>query len=349
VSDRDSSGGERLTNGILQLAAVALLATGGCKAIRAEGGVATTHTDGVTLPLRDPGRRFALRNRFPGVRLQNPVFAIIAPGAPSAWLVGEREGRILAIPNTADGAGSSVVLDLRSRTLGWQDVGLLNLVLHPAFGDARSPHRGEFFVWYNYTPHPHPGPDYPLFNTPSWTRLSRFSVAQGTLVADPKAEEVLLEQPRSNTDHMGGGMFFHPRDGFLYIAIGDGGHEFVASKLGHGYTLRELDDPQRIDRELLGGVLRIDVDRRGIPISHPISRQPRHGRTQGYFIPNDNPFADRGGKILEEFFAVGLRNPHRMTYDRGTDRIFVGDIGDVSFEEINVIEPGGNYQWSYKE
>ena len=110
-------------------------------------------------------------------------------------------------------------------------------------------------------------------------------------------------------------MFFHPEDGFLYIAVGDGGHPLTESR---GYFwIGVTDDAQRIDRDLLSGLLRIDVDRRGGDISHPIRRQPRQGRTQGYFIPNDNPWLDPGGELLEEFFAIGLRNPHRATYDPG--------------------------------
>ena len=76
-----------------------------------------------------------------------------------------------------------------------------------------------------------------------------------------------------------------------------------------------------------------------------------NGRTANYFIPNDNPFVGQSN-VLEEFFCLGLRSPHRMTYDPATGRIFIGDVGESSREEVDVIEPGEsglNFQWNYCE
>ena len=104
-----------------------------------------------------------------------------------------------------------------------------------------------------------------------------------------------------------------------------------------------------IDQNLLSGVFRIDVDQRGGSISHPIPRQPDRGTTANYYIPSDNPFVGVPN-ALEEFYALGLRNPYRMSLDPLTARIFMGDVGNFSKEEINVIEPsdppGLNFQWS---
>jgi uncharacterized repeat protein (TIGR03806 family) len=117
------------------------------------------------------------------------------------------------------------------------------------------------------------------------------------------------------------------------------------------------------------------VDCRGGNISHPPPRQPQNGVTANYFIPNDNPFVvaqasrlfdsnslagsklQRTGKMpvplsLEEFFCLGLRSPHRMTIDPPTGKIFIGDVGDSSREEIDVINPGEsglNFQWNFRE
>ena len=101
----------------------------------------------------------------------------------------------------------------------------------------------------------------------------------------------------------------------------------------------------------ISGVLRLDVDCRGGAISHPIPRQPLNGHTAHYFIPNDNPFVGQSN-VLEEFFCLGLRSPHRMTYDPPTGRIFIGDVGESAREEVDVIEPGEsglNFQWNYCE
>jgi len=95
-------------------------------------------------------------------------------------------------------------------------------------------------------------------------------------------------------------------------------------------------------------VFRIDVDCQGGTVSHAPPRQPLNGVTAHYYIPNDNPFVGQSN-VLEEFFCLGLRSPHRMTYDPGSGRIFIGDVGESSREEIDVIEPGEsalNFQWN---
>ena len=172
-------------------------------------------------------------------------------------------------------------------------------------------------------------------------RLSRFTLdANG--VAIPGSETVLIDLLDDTIWHHGGGMFFHPKNGFLYLTIGNNATP---------------DNDQIINRSLFGGVLRLDVDCRGGNISHPIPRQPLNGHTAHYFIPNDNPFV--GGtnalgetNVLDEFFCLGLRSPHRMTYDPGTGRIFIGDVGDSAREEVDIIEPGEkglNFQWPYCE
>jgi glucose/arabinose dehydrogenase len=325
-------------------AAISLLATPGC---RAPATVPAPVIRPSAMPAHEPDRTLGIRNHLPLVQFQNPTFAVMPARGPRIWFIGEREGRLLAVADRADATDATTVLDLRAHTLGWQDTGLLNLVLHPQFGQAGSPNRGFIYVWYNHTSEPHPGPDQPFIGHLSWNRLSRFTIADGDLRADPASELVLVEQARTNTDHQGGGMFFHPDDGLLYLAVGDGGHPYVQSRGVFFNT--GTDDPQRLDRDLLSGVLRIDVDQRGGAISHPIRRQPRNGHTQAYFIPNDNPWNSPAGDVLEEFFAIGLRSPHRMTHDPGSGRIFAGDVGESRVEEVDVIERAGNYQWNFLE
>jgi uncharacterized repeat protein (TIGR03806 family) len=173
-------------------------------------------------------------------------------------------------------------------------------------------------------------------------RLSRFHVPDGQLVADPNSEVVLINQFDRQMWHGGGAMFFGP-DGFLYLTVGD-----------EGGIDDEFHQAQRIDGGIFSGVLRIDVNCDPAR-SHPIRRQPQSppgappSFTANYYIPNDNPWLDPGGGNLEEFWAVGLRSPHRMTYDAVSGRIWQGDIGQNSREEINLIERGGNYQWNYME
>lgn len=91
--------------------------------------------------------------------------------------------------------------------------------------------------------------------------------------------------------------------------------------------------------------------------SHAIRRQPQAGGTppagwpstftQGYFIPNDSR-GSSGGSVLEEFYAIGLRSPHRMTFDSGIGKAIIGDVGQDLVEEVDVLAKGANYQWSYR-
>ena len=152
-------------------------------------------------------------------------------------------------------------------------------------------------------------------------------------MAIPGSEMVFVDLTDQTVWHHGGGMFFHPENGFLYWTDGD-------NSIG--------DNDQIINKSLYSGVFRIDVDCRGGNVSHPVPRQPANGFTANYFIPNDNPFVGQSN-VLEEFFCLGLRSPHRMTYDPPTGRIFIGDVGESSREEIDVIEPGEsglNFQWN---
>ena len=128
-----------------------------------------------------------------------------------------------------------------------------------------------------------------------------------------------VEQPYAN--HNGGMLAFGP-DGYLYIGLGDGGS--AGDPQGNGQSLETL----------LGKILRIDVDK-GEP----------------YAIPADNPFALQGGK--PEIWAYGLRNPWRFSFDALTGDLYIGDVGQREWEEVNFLaagSPGGvNFGWDYRE
>jgi len=138
-----------------------------------------------------------------------------------------------------------------------------------------------------------------------------------------------IDQPQFN--HDGGRIAFGP-DGFLYIGMGDGGNKNDQDddKIGsHGLK----GNGQNINT-LLGKILRIDIDTRS--------------DDRPYGIPADNPFV--GKKGLDEIYAVGLRNPWGISFDQGGDRqLFCADVGQNMFEEINIIENGGNYGWRIRE
>lgn len=145
--------------------------------------------------------------------------------------------------------------------------------------------------------------------------------ADDRFAADPTSKRVLLEFPKPFGNHNGGSMLFG-NDGKLYIAVGDGGSP--NDEQGNGQNLGVL----------LAKILRIDVD----------ARAPG----KEYAIPPDNPFVGRPG-ARGEIWAYGVRNPWRMTFDPPTGDIWIGDVGQELWEEVDVVVRGGNYGWSIRE
>jgi len=271
-------------------------------------------------------REWDVEPAFPNLRFRNALLLRESPTAANEWFLVERTGRILAFKNDRDSQMSRIVVDL-TRRLGEpldQEQGVLGLAIHPKFDDSNSVSRGDIFVFYA-------GREV----TRCFNRLSRFHVTQNP-DATLASEVVLIDQTDPHPWHNAGCLEFGP-DGFLYLGVGDGG----------GLN-DEFKNSQRIDAGLFSGILRIDVDRRGGEISHRPPRQPAHGRTTGYFIPNDNPFVGRPDS-LEEFWSIGLRNPFRMGFDAETKQLWVADVGSLGAEEINLVTPGSNHQWSYRE
>jgi len=158
---------------------------------------------------------------------------------------------------------------------------------------------------------------------PRRTIISRFALdASNTSIADPQSEAVLLEIEQPYSNHNGGQIAFGP-DGYLYVGMGDGGSG--GDPQGHGQ-----------DRStLLGAILRLDVG--------------GGGDENPYSIPPDNPFADNNDGFREEIYAYGLRNPWRFSFDAFTGELWVADVGQNNWEEIDVVENGGNYGWKTME
>jgi glucose/arabinose dehydrogenase len=158
-------------------------------------------------------------------------------------------------------------------------------------------------------------------SNPSRTVISRFEVTSDVDKADPSSELIVLEFNQPYSNHNGGQVSFGP-DGYLYISSGDGGSGDDPHGNGQNKTV------------LLGKILRIDVD------------HASDGRQ--YAIPVDNPFAG-SNEFREEIYAYGLRNPWRFSFDPVTKKLWTGDVGQNDYEEIDIVEKGGNYGWNIME
>jgi glucose/arabinose dehydrogenase len=203
--------------------------------------------------------------------------------------------------------GATPFLDISSQVLFGGERGLLGLAFHPGYAE-----NGRFFVYYTRLPNGE--------NT-----VSEFRVSTAPDQADATSERMLMSVPDPAANHNGGALAFGP-DGYLYVAMGDGGGQ--NDQFGNGQNLNAL----------LGKIHRIDVD-----------APPAAGRA--YAIPADNPFAAGGG--APEIWAYGVRNPWRITFDRATGDLYIADVGGSAGEEINR-QPAGaagglNYGWPLME
>ena len=290
-------------------------------------------------------------NAFPNLTFVDPLWLTEIPGTSQFLLVG-KNGQLWRFENNPAVTQGQVVkvLEWVANTQSSEDQGFYSIAFHPQFGQVGSPNANYAYVCYNHKP-ALSGAD---ANHSFW-RVSRFTWQPATGTLDPASEYVLINQYDRCRWHNGGAMFFG-NDGFLYVNCGDGGD----SGEGGGLTGADgaLSRTQRLNWGLFSGVFRIDVNNDPTK-SHAIRRQPQSPTnkpagwpasfTQGYGIPNDNPWLDTGGSILEEYWSLGLRSPHTMHYDATNGDIWIGDVGEGAREEMTRAPMGSNAQWGFKE
>lgn len=264
------------------------------------------------LPLTTPSTAgYKLVSIFPGVlpSLQLPI-AMVWPSSGAPFIL-EFRGKIVQV----EGTTNRTLLDFSSDVNMAGEAGTLGMALHPRFGDG-SGDRPYAYIWYNAKG--------------GVQRLVRYTYSTSTRTFGNR--HIILEQPEHENEHNGGRLLFG-RDGFLYFGNGD-----------------DLDkrNYQTLSRGLFAGIFRIDVDKQGGNISHAPRRLPLGVTIADYYIPSDNPFVGVPD-ALEEYYALGLRNPFGIAFDPQTHRLYAGDVGETWREEINRIHPGGNYEWPFRE
>ncbi|MBI4444730.1 MAG: PQQ-dependent sugar dehydrogenase [Acidobacteria bacterium] len=232
--------------------------------------------------------------------LVNPVYVTHSGDQTSRLFIVEQAGRILIHHNEV--LLSPPFLDIRDKVNSGGEKGLLGLAFHPDFRNNR-----RFFV--NYTR---------LDGSQLRTIIAEYQASLSDANRAEGTEKVLLEVNQPFSNHNGGHLAFGP-DGFLYVALGDGGSG--GDPQGNAQNLGAL----------LGKILRIDVNE-SVP----------------YAIPPNNPFARTAG-ARPEIWAYGLRNPWRFSFDKEGGRLFAADVGQNSWEEIDLIVRGGNYGWNIME
>jgi glucose/arabinose dehydrogenase len=274
-------------------------------------------------------------NNNPRVDLQmiadgfaSPIGLVAAPDNTGRLFVIDQAGKIWII----DASGAKLptpFIDVTSMMVtlspGYDERGLLGLAFHPNFQT-----NGKFYIYYQLPPRA--GGPTPTTSWNNLSRISEFTVSSSNAnQANMASERVILQMDDPQSNHNGGTIAFGP-DGYLYIAIGDGGsaNDVAPGHVDDWYAANAGGNGQDIEANLFGNVLRIDIN--GSP----------------YSIPADNPLVGKPG--MDEIWAYGFRNPFRFSFDMGGSRqLLLGDAGQVLYEEINVVTKGGNYGWNVKE
>lgn len=246
---------------------------------------------------------------FTNLSFNQPVALLQAPADSTRWFVVEKNGFVRVFANDQNTSSDSIFLDISGVVDAAGEGGLLGMAFHPNF-----PATPEAYVSYTRT-------GSPLIST-----ISRFISTDSGQTLSAATEEVILTLNQPDDNHNGGNLVFGP-DNYLYIGFGDGGGS--GDPGGNGQNTNTL----------MGAIIRIDVEG-GSP----------------YGIPAGNPFAANpvcsgitSMSPCPEIFAWGLRNPWRFSFDVVTSKLWLGDVGQGEWEEIDVITAGANYGWNVRE
>ena len=284
-----------------------------------------------TVPLLPPTTGLAVVDSTPGINFNSPSCMTHVPGSPNKVLVGQRNGQIWLINDIHALAPTKTLFMTLPVYDDSNEMGLKGIALHPQFATNR-----QFFVTYNLR-----------ISSADYARVSRFTAVNGNLdLGDLTSEQPFISIPNPSTIHNIDSCRFGP-DGYFYWAAGDAGG------LNDGNN-----NAQRIDKDFWGGIFRIDVDRL------PANLEPNahsgivmNGANAFFKVPANNPFIGATsfnglaltGTLRTETFAIGFRNPWQFSWDTQNGEMWTADVGLDSWEEVDVVTPGGNFGWSYLE
>ena len=290
-----------------------------------------SNTSLTNLPPTPPSQSYTLVNAFPGVSINAPVCITAPPGETNRLFILEKGGNIIVITNLAD-PNRTIFMSLP--VMSDSESGLIGMAFHPGYATNR-----YFYVFSSrnlVTSQSPPGGG-------RHQRISRFETSPDNPNLGLSASELpLITQYDPPGNHNGGDLHFGP-DGYLYASLGDEGSQYNGNQ-----------NSQVITGNFFSAILRIDVDKRPgnlLPNPHPAN-------STNYFIPADNPYiglTNFHGEVIDpanirtEFYAIGFRNPWRMSFDRATGFLYVGDVGQDLYEEVDVITNGANCGWAYYE
>ncbi|HEY5915019.1 MAG TPA: Ig-like domain-containing protein [Verrucomicrobiae bacterium] len=303
------------------------------RATDSENGIATSGTVAIqvnTVPILNPiparitKGDLTIELRPVAGNLASPLGMAVPDDGSGRMFIYDQSGFIRVLSST--GLVAAPLLDVRSELVAlnnYDERGLLGLAAHPNFV--------QFPFIYTYTSQSNSGPaDFTSIatnhNHQSVIAEWRLDAASANQVDPLSRREIMrIDEPQAN--HNGGTLRFGP-DGYLYIALGDGGR---ADDQGEGH---EPNGNAQSLWNVYGKLLRIDVD----------GTNALNGQ---YGIPDNNPF--HGWGLVEEIFAYGLRNPFSYSFDRHKRDLYLGDVGQNKVEEIDLVVSGGNYGWRVKE
>ncbi|MFD0895825.1 PQQ-dependent sugar dehydrogenase [Luteolibacter ambystomatis] len=301
----------------------------------------------LTMPAEPPPTDYSLVNAFGSVVFRNPVCMASPPTDKKRLFVCEKTGVIKVIPDvTAKAPASKVFLDLNAALPAGEklettnEMGLIGLAFHPSYATNR-----YFYIFYSVK-----------VGDVFYERLARFTAkATDPNAADPATQYILINQLDRANEHNAGCLHFGP-DRYLYFSAGDEGNQNDI-----------YNNSQKITGSYFSGIFRIDVDKK--PGNLPPNPHPALPLDKGaarFSVPVDNPWVHTslGGSwdgrfageeipnlstVRTEFWAIGLRNPWRFSFDPPTGDLWCGDVGGAVMEEVDLITKGANYGWAFRE